>query len=90
MANQQDQINLLLQKLEYLTHKQATFSQEISELRQQIYQLKEGGATTSSPPKIKVEEQNPAIKTGELIEEYIPTSPAFKFQQTSKQIGKNL
>ncbi len=73
MANQQDQINLLLQKLEYLTQKQATFSQEISELRQQIYQLKEGSATTFAPPQIKVKEQNSAIKAGELIEEYIPT-----------------
>ncbi len=88
MANQQDQINLLLQKLEYLMQKQATFSKEISELRREIYQLKGGGETISTLSPIKVEEQNPKIKAGELIEEYIPVQSTPQPEKTRPSVPK--
>ncbi len=87
MANQQDQINLLVQKLEYLMQKQATFSKEIGELRREIYQLKEGVATSPIPKEI-VEDQTPKIKAGELIEEYIPTPPVSQPEKIRPTVPK--
>lgn len=75
MANQQDQINRLLQKLELLQQKQASFSQEISELRREIYLLKQENTASLISDSPIVEKRPVEIKAGELIEEYHPPEP---------------
>lgn len=86
MSDQQDQINVLLQKLELLLQKQETFGREIQALRQEINLLKdpnEGEAFISKPLSSK-----PKIKTGELLEEYLPPTPKQKSQKKPSRTPK--
>ena len=84
MDSHQNQINQLLQKLEQLEQKQAIFSREINDLRRTIHQLKQQD-TDSNPVVV---ESKSLIKTGELIEEYVPPIPQVKPPQTPAPLSK--
>ena len=81
MEENQDQINQLLKKLEQLTKQQAVFSEEINELRKEIFQFKKaaGNSEAATTEEIihskKVKEP---IKTGELLLDYAPPQPSVK------------
>lgn len=88
MDKQSEQIKHLLQKLEELSIKQATFSNEIEALRQEIHQLQ--AATTD-----KTSEENPIaprtktpIKTGELLVDYVPPQATVPVDKSPKAAPK--
>ena len=85
MANDQDQINILLQKLEILLKKQQDFNIEVNEIRRDIQILRNTQAlkfTEDSNKKFQEEPiSKPIVETSKLIEPEITENPV-QFKQT--------
>jgi len=86
MADSQEQINLLLEKLELLLRRQDEFSKEINTLRTDINLLrgsKEGASLTEVISTIA------PVQSKELTEKVLPTSPIVS-QQKNTNVDKEL
>ena len=66
MAQQEDQIRFLLEKLEILLKRQNEFSAEINSLKDEITELKEVG--DKAPETIETEKAKPAAESGKSLE----------------------
>jgi uncharacterized membrane protein len=86
MADSQEQINLLLEKLELLLRRQDEFSKEINTLRTDINSLRGSKEDASLPEVIS---SMPPVQGKELTEKVLPTSPVVS-QQKNTNAGKEL
>lgn len=86
MADSQEQINLLLEKLELLLRRQDEFSKEINTLRTDINSLRGSKEDASLPEVIS---SMPPVQGKELTEKVLPTSPIVS-QQKNTNAGKDL
>ena len=95
MNENNDKINQLLAKLEYLSSKQQSFSKEIYELREEIYTLR-NVKTSRSNLDVKQETVVPSVSTQqELVYRQQPTNPVPNAvpkikSDIEKFIGENL
>ncbi|MCM4170915.1 DUF2339 domain-containing protein [Arenibacter sp. TNZ] len=86
MADSQEQINLLLEKLELLLRRQDEFSKEINTLRTDINSLRGSKEDASLPEVIS---SMPPVQGKELTEKVLPTSPVVS-QQKNTNAGNDL
>lgn len=86
MADSQEQINLLLEKLELLLRRQDEFSKDINTLRKDIYLLR-GPKVDASVPEV-ISALAP-VQSKELPEKVLPTSSIVS-QQTNTNVDKEI